>query len=1314
MKKTLALVLALAMVFSTITVAFADEALSADTQACANLGMLKGETGTVDAAYAATVPNKIQAAVMLLRLKGLEEEAKAFTGEANFADADQVAWAKPIMAYLKANPQLGWVGDGTNFNPTQPVTAQMYYKVMLEALGYKQHTAEVIGDFTWENVIEFAASKGLTKVAAVTDFTINDLATATIEALKATVKEGGTTLAASLIEAGKIDAEVAKEAGIYTEVTTTEAALDSVFATANDKVEVGFDADVDKSFAENAANFKITLKGSDTALEIKSAELASDPSFVILTTAAQTGGAAYTLTVGAESKNFAGLAKSTAAPELDAVKCIDTNTVMVTFKKAVDRASAEDVANYTLDKNATVVKAELWASHDDSRKTVKLTTEGVANSKVYTLKVQNVKSADMTAMKSASKSFTGITDTKAPTIEGAVVVSNNQRILVNFDDPRGIDKASAENLANWSIKDSNGNELNIVSLKAVDDVSDEFDKYDQVEVATDTQNSGTKYTVTINNLSDDSVSKNVITKALTKTFTGKASDKSAPTVKECKALSDTAIFVQFNDQNRLDPETLTNISNYTFEKDITVTDAKILAPTKPDRLFGKAVLLTTTAMDEDIKSYKLAITGVADEFGNVMKTYNKSISYHKEDVSAPVVIATTWVDLNTVKIEFDETLDYDSAIDPANYVVNNDLGVVTKAETSSSDTNKYKTVTLTVPTMAENKKYTVTINGVKDLLGNATADAKAHFTSQRDGLDTTKPEIVSTEVVSEVELKVTFDEAVKFDQNGTTTLTAQHTTSTTTPYNATVTYDAVGYTLDDDTTIVFKADTTNNAAYVYTGDDDRDFRITSITNVTDKANNPFKADTDDYATFSGNSTENEPAEIDSIEQIDVRTIKVVFDKPVLLRDDVDIPDVDSDNGDNFDNDAFDTQMGINNDAYIDIDEEATNDALSTLTIKTSGPMNYDARFEFVFASEVVDYMGDPVVDLSNESTGKTTLVTTIDDEDGPVIEYVEAVHATKLQVHYNEELSYEGTYRLYEDGKTTAMTNMTLSASVDTDDPTIVNISLSRALTANDVYQIKPASAAKDLNNNKSDTTDVEFSFVGSTVATPRNYVKGITIIDSDTIRVFATCDLGSTGGTPTGITVKNKNGAVISEDPSTQALSGDSAKEKLRDLSYATVDLTESLVDGETYTVIARDKNGNALDSYTFKPDIDDGGISVDSSLIVTFSGVDAKSYVVKVVYDAVGNDGVVEDYLVLPVAISAVGFDLDANALQREGAPTTTITYASGITAGVDYLIEVYRTTADVVDADIASASAYDTAVAAKCETTPIYSQRITKPLP
>ncbi len=426
-KKILALLLAFALVFSTITVAFAEEpaTIGNDANALKTINVLKGDTSAgVTPEYLAKKTTRMQAAIMFLRLKGLEEEAMAFTGTGNFADAGTMVWneGKAIMAYLKANPQLGWIGaDGGKFIPFDTITAQQYYKVLLEALGYKQTTAEVVGDFGWDDVIPFAASKGLVKVAEVTKFTNNDLAVATVECLKTEVRGTEKTLAAAMVEAEIINKEAAIEAGLVEEDAKTEAKAESVTAIANNKVEVVFDSAVPKAFAERAANYKITVKGSETALEVKSAVAESD-TVAVLETAAQNSGTAYTLTVNGTALNFTGIAKVSGAPEIDKAKSIDTDTVEIVFTKTMDKASAEDTANYSFDKNVTVKKAELWTSQDDSRKTVKLSTEGMKTNNIYKLTVQNVMSSDMVAIRTVTKSLAGTADTKAPTISGNVIV----------------------------------------------------------------------------------------------------------------------------------------------------------------------------------------------------------------------------------------------------------------------------------------------------------------------------------------------------------------------------------------------------------------------------------------------------------------------------------------------------------------------------------------------------------------------------------------------------------------------------------------------------------------------------------------------------------------------------------------------------------------------------------------------------------------------------------------------------------------------------------------------------------------------------
>ena len=197
LKQLLAIVLAICVLTTFSIPAFADANAKTDAQYLERLNLLKGDGNGVNDQYLAKGTTRIQAAEVFLRLCGLEEEALTFSSKVNFTDADLLASKEErnILAYLKANPQLGWTGvGGDKFNPNGPVTPQMIYKVMLEALGYKTGK-----DFTYENTIKFAAEKGLTKLGAVKG-NINNahLATAIKEALDKPVAGGTITLAQKL------------------------------------------------------------------------------------------------------------------------------------------------------------------------------------------------------------------------------------------------------------------------------------------------------------------------------------------------------------------------------------------------------------------------------------------------------------------------------------------------------------------------------------------------------------------------------------------------------------------------------------------------------------------------------------------------------------------------------------------------------------------------------------------------------------------------------------------------------------------------------------------------------------------------------------------------------------------------------------------------------------------------------------------------------------------------------------------------------------------------------------------------------------
>lgn len=272
LKKVLSVLLVVAMLAATMVPAFAAETatISADAKICADIGMLIGEgSDGVTADYTKTAPTRIQAAIMLLRLKGLAADAAKFDSKDNFADVKGDEWFAPYTAYLKANASVGFVGveDG-KFAAEELITAQQYYKVVLTALGYVADK-----DYAYADTIKFAAEKGLKLVADVTDYTVNDLAIATVEALKTTVKDGTKTLATVLVEAKAIDEAKAIAAGIYNPVVAATMTATVVGAK---KFNVAFNTAVD------SAKATITVKKGSIAYNTAKFTWAEDKKSVVV------------------------------------------------------------------------------------------------------------------------------------------------------------------------------------------------------------------------------------------------------------------------------------------------------------------------------------------------------------------------------------------------------------------------------------------------------------------------------------------------------------------------------------------------------------------------------------------------------------------------------------------------------------------------------------------------------------------------------------------------------------------------------------------------------------------------------------------------------------------------------------------------------------------------------------------------------------------------------------------------------------------------------------------------------------------------
>ncbi len=216
LKKLMAVVITVALLASVIVVAPTSANTLTDAEKCEALGMITGTGAGVNATYLASQPLRYQAAILFLRLLGKEAEALTWKGTVNFTDvagdARLSASNKALLAYLKVHPEFGFGGylDGS-FRPFEPMTAAMYYKILLIALGYRENI-----EFTYDNVLLFAASKGLSAIYSVKDLTIDHICIATIEALGKKAKGSTITLLQDLVEVKKvIPTDKAVTSGLY-------------------------------------------------------------------------------------------------------------------------------------------------------------------------------------------------------------------------------------------------------------------------------------------------------------------------------------------------------------------------------------------------------------------------------------------------------------------------------------------------------------------------------------------------------------------------------------------------------------------------------------------------------------------------------------------------------------------------------------------------------------------------------------------------------------------------------------------------------------------------------------------------------------------------------------------------------------------------------------------------------------------------------------------------------------------------------------------------------------------------------------------
>ncbi len=1067
LRKLTAVVLAVALVLTSMAAAFAATESTTSVvngDKAAVLKELKLYAGTDDTNPAAGLEAalKVQDSLIWLATEfGYKAEADKLTDEdatkalAKFADAKDVSdYAKKVVAY---SAQEGIIA-GTKANdgklyvkPAASVTAARFATFMLQGMGYK-----LTGSFT-EAVAQLKEVENSKISGTEAGDLTRDTAVGMMYGILTAKTASGKTVAENLLAAdSSLQTVLSKNSLLPVNGTL---AVDTVKAVANNKVAVT----LKEAATATAADFAIVKKGTTTAVAVKNVEKESDKLYVVETDALSKG-TSYTLTVNGVSVNFTGISADTTAPKIVKATSPDTNTFKVEFSDKMDYATATDVANYTWDKSLKTIKAEL----NGDRNVVTLTTDTAKRNQYYRLTVANAKNSDGKVIAKDSRNIQAMEDRTAPKIT-TFKIQNNRMLIIKFQDTNGMNKAALETLANYSIKD-----LAITSAKAYENDS----KFDTVVLMTETQTRGKSYTLTVENLTDNSVLANALGKQV-RTFPGAPEDKTSPVVEgnsQVKAENNTLVDITFKDQNALDAAAAEDISNYVItynNQTLDVLSAKLDDKEYAGAYDGSSTVTLTTAPQDLKVNYKLEIKGVSDEFGNVIKTVGgKAVWFNfrgsKVDTVPPYVEKVDYVNSNTVKLYFAEKLNKETAIDPTNYEFDSDIGSPYKAELSDDK----KVVTLTTETLDSNKSYTITINGVQDRFENATVNAKAKVTVGSSVFDSTIPEISYIDVANEQQINIHFDKKIV---NAPSTLQISKDKGVN---NITVNKAGV---LDDGKTIVYTSATK-------LADGEYIISVAGTAFVDEYGNKLVKYALDqikieDCKIFGGNNfMENDIAEVTSVEQVNVKKLKVYFSKPVFLP---------------ATNSSYSFVVG--NEDIKDTHQTEWYVTKSDNTLFTAGK---EYSIDFRIAKDLV---GVAAYNLDGKGATTTKVPTYMEDTTDPVIVNVEAVSNHKIEVTYDEELSKPGSYKIWENkednDKKDPVVVLTGSPSKD---KTVVTIITRDELSVEKNYYLKPTSPALDIADRREQIKDVRFDFAGSDVVN-WDYVKGVAKINANTIKVTST-----------------------------------------------------------------------------------------------------------------------------------------------------------------------------------------------------------------
>jgi len=683
-RKILCIFLTFFILFSSIPFSSVSaDSIGKEATACRELGILIGSDATgITSKYLATTPNRAQALIIFLRLKGLYMSAGSEAFDTNFKDSNTLDWAKAYLGYAKNNPHLGWVGqpDG-NFAPSNKINGKSFYKTMLETLGYKQNI-----DFEYANTLVKAQQLKIIQSAAaidqLTNFTINDVAIAIYNALNTEIKGSGKKLIDQMIEENTVTAESALKAGF--KIATTPVGVKSFKVVNNNKLQIEFEQNI----VINKNDIEIINEKDHSKLNVTS--VSSNNNITDITTSDAIAFNKYNLKINTliPTNNLAVKDYETTyvAPSKDVTKptatveVTDSNELIVTYSEEVDKTTAENSSNYVIQNDLPILQAKL----DTTGKKVILTTEkSQTDGYLYWITVQNVTDVSGNRMDTYEYKFAGIPrDTSKPYIV-SLISESNKTISIVFS--KKVNEVTAENSANYSI-----DKIAVTDARLQEDGK-------TVKLTTTEQSASVLYKITVQNISDKY---GVYMDRHERRITGSAGDSTKPRA-TALVIASNEIMIRYSE--KIDRTAAEDSSNYSIDKGLEVLKAVL-----DDS--GKIVNLLTSKQTSGTL-YTIGISGIPDLFGNMIDYYTSQFGGMSENATPLNFTASS--STNAVIITFNKRVEKTSAENTSNYLFDNNLGSPTKATLDSTG----KIVTLQTAGQISGKLYSIDIRNLTDSFG---------------------------------------------------------------------------------------------------------------------------------------------------------------------------------------------------------------------------------------------------------------------------------------------------------------------------------------------------------------------------------------------------------------------------------------------------------------------------------------------------------------------------------------------------------------------------------------------------------------------